>query len=170
MHAPVVGVHEFVDLFLQFGGVAGAWPGGEPLLEGVVPAFDLALGGGVSRPAVLLAYAVLGQELFEHARPAAAGHEPAGVDAAVVGERRGRRAVSPAAFEERGRHELAGHRAGDAREQHHARMVVEPGENLRVRAAGQRPVREVRLPGLVGQFGLEPDVRAARPPRRSPSR
>ncbi len=93
MHAPVVGVHEFVGLFLQFGDVAGAWPGGEPLLEGAVPSFDLALGGGVPRPAFLLAYAVLCQEPFEHARPAAAGHEPAGVDGAVVRERRGRRAV-----------------------------------------------------------------------------
>lgn len=90
MAAPVVGANELVDLFLQFGGVAGAWPGGEPLLEGAAPSFDLALGGGVSRPAVLLSHAVLDQELFEHARPAAAGHEPAGVDGAVVRERRDR--------------------------------------------------------------------------------
>lgn len=66
--APVVGVDELVELVLQFGEVAGARPGAEPLLEGAVPAFDLALRGGVAWPAVLLAHAVLGQDAFEHAR------------------------------------------------------------------------------------------------------
>ncbi len=161
--APVVGVDELVELVLQPGEVAGAGPGVEPLLEGAVPAFDLALRGGVAGPAVLLAHAVLGQDAFERARPLGAHDEPAGVDAAVVGERRGGGAVLGAAFEERAGHELAGHRARGARQEHHARMVVEPGDDLRVRAVGQRPVREVRLPRLVGQLGLEPDVRAARP-------
>ena len=47
--APVVGVDELVELVLQPGEVAGARPGAEPLLEGAVPAFDLALSGGVGR-------------------------------------------------------------------------------------------------------------------------
>ena len=57
----------------------------------------------------------------------------------------GGRAVLGAAFEERARHQLAGHRARDARRGRHARVVVEPGGGLRVRAVGQRPVREIRL-------------------------
>lgn len=87
--APVVGVDELVELVLQFVEAAGAGPGVEPLLEGAVPAFDLALRGGVAGPAVLLAHAVLGQDAFERARPLGAHDEPGGVDAAVVGERRG---------------------------------------------------------------------------------
>lgn len=35
-------------------------------------------------------------------------------------------------------------------------MIVEPGQDLHVAAVGQRPVGEVRLPGLVGLFGGEP--------------
>jgi len=71
--------------------------------------------------------------------------------------------VLGAAFEERAGHQPVGHRGRDARQEHHARVVVEPGGDLRVRAVGQRPVRGIRLPRLVGQLGLEPGIRAARP-------
>ena len=39
-----------------------------------------------------------------------------------------------------------------------AGVVVEPGEDLGVGAVGESVVGEVGLPGLVGLFGLEPDV------------
>lgn len=45
---------------------------------------------------------------------------------------------------------------GDA--QQVAGVVIQPGQDLGVRPAGQRIVREVRLPALVGQLGREPQV------------
>ena len=41
-------------------------------------------------------------------------------------------------------------------------MVIEPAEDLDVAAVGEPPVREVGLPALVRQVGLEPDVGRAR--------
>ncbi|TCF80737.1 hypothetical protein MCC10128_1987 [Bifidobacterium longum subsp. longum] len=55
------------------------------------------------------------------------------------------------------------------RVQKEPRVVVEPGDDQRVRAVRDRPAREVRLPRLVRQRGLEPHVRGLRPfPRLRP--
>ena len=42
-----------------------------------------------------------------------------------------------------------------------AGVVVEPVQDLDVGAIGEAPVGEVRLPGLVGLGGFEPDVGGA---------
>ena len=70
--------------------VGGGWLLGEPAFEGLVEAFDLALGLRVVGVAVLLGDAEGGEEVFEGVAAAA---EPRGVDAAVIGQGRGWQAV-----------------------------------------------------------------------------
>lgn len=41
-------------------------------------------------------------------------------------------------------------------------VIIEPGQDLGVRAGGQRVMGEVRLPALVRQLGLEPDAGGSR--------
>jgi hypothetical protein len=81
---------ELVQLGLQLGDAARRWPGSEPALLGLVEPFGLALGLGVAGGAVLLADPEDRQDVFERVAPAG---EAGGVDAAVVREGAGRRAV-----------------------------------------------------------------------------
>ena len=81
---------ELVQLGLQLGDAARRWPGPEPALQGLVEPFGLALGLGVSRGPVLLTDPEDREDVFEGV--ASAG-EPGGVDAPVIGQRRGWRPV-----------------------------------------------------------------------------
>ena len=63
---------------------------------------------------------------------------------------------------ERGQHDGAGDLGVGADVQGVARVVIEPGDDLRVGAVGQADVGEVGLPALVRLLGLEADVRALR--------
>jgi hypothetical protein len=81
---------ELVQLGLQLRDAARRWPGPEPALQGLVKPFGLALGLGVAARSVLLADAEDREDVLEGV--AAAG-EPGGVDAAVVCEGAGRRAL-----------------------------------------------------------------------------
>lgn len=151
----VVVVAEFVELALQLAGGAGCGLFVQPAFEGLVEAFDLALGLRVSRGAVFLAYAEDGQEVFEGVAPAS---EAGGVDAAVVCEGRGRGAVDAGGGQERGDHVVPGDGLVGGAGQQVAGVVVEPVEDLDVGAVRQAPVGEVGLPGLVGLGGFEADV------------
>lgn len=79
----VVVLLERVELSLQLRDRLGCGLGCEEAFEGLVEPFDLALGLGVPRGAVLLPDAEEGQEVFEGVAAAA---EAGGVDAAIVGE------------------------------------------------------------------------------------
>ena len=127
----------------------------EPAFLGLVEPFDLALGLGVERVAVLLGDAEGGQQVLEGV-PAAA--EAGGADAPVVRQGRGGQPVSAAGLQERVDHDLPGDRGMDAAAEQVARVVVEPVDDLRVRPAGQGPVGEVGLPALVRLGRLEAQV------------
>ena len=156
MGAPVVVVvFEVVELPLEPSQVLGRRAGGEPAFEGLVEAFDLALGLGVVGAAVALLDAVLEQRDLE----AVGGFRVAGgEDVAVVGEGGGGLAVLLAGFAELVADGLAGDRpvAGDGEDV--AGVVVEEDQDLGVLPVGQAAVGEVGLPALVGQLGLEPEV------------
>ena len=157
----VVLAAEPVELGVELVEAAREGPCGEPLLEGAVPAFDLALGLGMVGAAVLPAHAHQGEQAFERPR---FGRVQAGrVHGAVVGERGGGDAVPGARLAERLLDGLHGDRRVRARVQEEPGVVVEPGDDERVRAVRDRPVGEVRLPRLVGQRGLEPRVRGPGP-------
>ena len=86
-----------------------------------------------------------------------------GVDHAVVGQRRGGNAVLACGFTERALDDRGGDPGVRADVQGVAGAVVEPGDDLDVRAGpsvgmGQSVVGEVGLPGLVRHGGLEADV------------
>ena len=51
----VVDLDELIDQVLEAGDGLGGWPGGHPFLEGLLESFDLAAGGGMVGPGVLLA-------------------------------------------------------------------------------------------------------------------
>jgi hypothetical protein len=71
---------EAVELGLQLGDGGGRWLGCEPALQGLVEAFDLALGLRIVGMAVLLRDAQVGDQVFE---AVAAASEPGCVDRAV---------------------------------------------------------------------------------------
>ena len=79
----VIDASEGVHLGLQFGDSGGCWLSSEPAFQGLVEAFDLALGLGMAGMAVLLRDAEAGQQIFK-AVPTAG--EAGGIDRAVVGE------------------------------------------------------------------------------------
>lgn len=83
---------------------------------------------------------------------------PGGEHHGVVGEGGGRDAVRRNGGAEGLDHGGATHPepGGDVRGI--AGLVVQPGEDLDIGAISQPVVGEVRLPGLVRQLGLEPDV------------
>lgn len=60
--------------------------GAEPAFQGLVEAFDLALGLGVAGVAVFLGDAEVADELFEFVQSWCAVGEAGGIDAAVVGQ------------------------------------------------------------------------------------
>ena len=80
----VVMLTEQVELMLQASEVWCWWSGGEPALQGLVEAFDLALGLRVSRRSVLLPDTEDRQQVLERV---SATTEAGCVDAPVVGER-----------------------------------------------------------------------------------
>ncbi len=96
---------------------------------------------------------------------AAVAGEPDGVDHAVVGERGCGVSVQVSGLPEGGQHDRGGDPGSVRTVQGVAGVVVEPGDDLGVRAGGavgvgEPVVGEVGLPGLVGLLGLEPDVGA----------
>ena len=138
----------------------GRWLGGEPAFEGLVEAFDLALGLRVAGVAVLLVDAELAEKVF---KAVAAAGESGGVDAPVVGERRGRGAVAGDEAQERADDGRPGDPGVGGARQQQPGVVVEPVQDLHVGAVCQVPMGEVGLPALVGLGGLEAAVGAARP-------
>ena len=157
----VVLASELVELGVERFEVARQRPGREPLFQRAVPSFDLALGLGMVGPAVLPPHAHQGEQALERAR--FGRMEPGRVHAAVVGERGRRDPVRGARLAERRLDRSHGHRGERMRVQEEAGVVVEPGDDERVRAVADRPVGEVRLPRLVRQCGLEPCIRRLRP-------
>jgi hypothetical protein len=101
----VVGLPEAVELFLEFRNALGRGLLGEPFLECLVEALDLALGLGVTRAAVLLGDAQEREEVLEGV---ASATESGGVDAAVVGQGRGGEAVFLGDVEEAGGDDVGG--------------------------------------------------------------
>ena len=76
---------KLVELGLQVVQGGGGGLSGEPALQGLVEAFDLALGLRMAGMAVLLGDAQVGEQVFE---AVAAAGETRGVDRPVVGEGR----------------------------------------------------------------------------------
>ena len=156
----VVVLAEDVELALQVAQGGGGRLPGQPAFLGLVESFDLALGLGMERLAVLLGDAQGGKEVLEGV-PAAA--EAGGADAPVIGEGRGGEPVGVAGLQERVDDDFAGNRGPGAGGEQVAGVVVEPVDDLRAGAAGQRPVGEIGLPALVGQGRFEPEVGGAGP-------
>ena len=154
----VVGEPEGVELRLQLAEGPGCGSLPEPALEGLVEAFDLALGPGMAGRPVLLADGEVREQGLEGV---ASPGEARRVDRAVVGERGGGPAVGVAGRAERG-HDIvvADPPKGPAAEQV-AGVVVEPRADLDLAPIGQAPVGDVGLPQLVGRRGLEAQPRAA---------
>ena len=137
----VVVVPEPVESGLQIGQGAGGRLLSEPAFQGLVEAFDLALGLRVPGVPVLLRDAQERQEVFEGVAAAA---EAGGVDAAVVGEGGRGCAVLVDGREEGGDDVVAGDRGVRGAGEQVAGVVVEPAQDLDVGAVGEAPVREVR--------------------------
>jgi hypothetical protein len=113
--------------------------GGEPFLQGLVEAFDLAAGLRVVRAGVLLLNAEGGQFLLEPVpggAAAAAAGEPGGVDQPVVGQDRGGNAMSCHDGPELGQDDRAGHRPVDRAAEQVAEVVVQPVQDLHIAAVG----------------------------------
>nr|WP_248243064.1 hypothetical protein [Microbacterium kunmingense] len=119
----VVVLSERVELGLQLADRVRARSCREPAFQGLVEAFDLALGLGVVGGAVLLADVQGCEDVFELvATTAVAG----GVDAPVVGEGGGGRPVDVDGREEGVDDALAGDGAVGAAGQQESGVVVEP--------------------------------------------
>ena len=100
---------EPVDQALQLVGGAGLLGlGAEPVLHRLLEAFDLAAGGGVVGPGVLLHDVQSAQFGLEVGSAAAAAGEPYGVDHPVVGQCGGRNPVCGNGFAEGGQHDGPG--------------------------------------------------------------
>jgi hypothetical protein len=142
------------ELALPADGGLGRWLCGEPLLLGLLEAFDLALGlrvvgAGVVEPDVEAA------ELDLEGDPAAAAGE-AGEDRPVVGEHAG--GDSPAHEGLLEGVDDVGPGDGAPRDAGHGQtgVVVERVEDLHRCAVGEPPAGGVGLPAFVGLFGFEP--------------
>jgi hypothetical protein len=154
----VVGEAEGVELALEPGEAAGCRPLPEPPLEGLVETLDLALGLRVTRCAVLLTDAEVGEQVLE---AVAAPGEARRVDRPIVGERGGGPTVGVAGRGKRGHHVVAADTGEGGAGQQVAGVVIEPVDDLDL-PVGEAPVGEVGLPYIVGCGGLEPDPGAAR--------
>lgn len=155
----VVDGHEDVDEGLELGD--RGWLrglGSEPVLQGLLEAFDFAAGGGVVRSGVLLVDAEADEFGFEHVAATTAAGEPGGVDEAVVGQGGSGNAVFSACVAERVEHDAAGDAQVRCDGQCCAGVVVEPGDDLDIDGCGEAVVGEVGLPGFVGLLCLETDV------------
>jgi len=152
--------HTFAKLYLLNGG------GSRPILlgtaseTGLVEALDVAARLGMVRRRVLGHDAqALELRLEQHLAPA----WPPCEDRAVVSEQAGRQAMTGGGRPERA-HDIGGlDRPEGVGGEEQARVVVDDIEDLDVGPVGQAPVGRVGLSQLVGQRGLEPDERRARP-------
>jgi hypothetical protein len=145
----------------QVGGLGGL--GAQPVLHGLLEAFDLAAGGGVVGSGVLLHDVESAQLVLQGVAAALAAGKTGGEHHPVVGQGRGRCAVCGDRGAEGGEHDRAGDSGVRADPQRVAGVVLEPGEDLAARAGapvgvGEPVVGEVCLPALVGLVCLEPDV------------
>src|SRR5262245_13990369 len=154
--AGVVVGGEAVELGLQ--GVDGGYRplAGEPFLQGLVEAFDLAAGLGVVGPGVAVGDAGGDQFALDDA-----GAVPGrgGEHGAVVGEHRGGWSVLVSGVAEDSDH-VGGAvgRPGGGGDQEPG-VIVDDVEDLGAGAAGQLPVSDVHLPSLVRQVSAKPRVR-----------
>nr|WP_241432181.1 hypothetical protein [Ilumatobacter nonamiensis] len=146
-------------------GDASWWAlGAEPLLHGLLEAFDLAAGGRMIGSRVLLHDTETHQERFEAvASTAAAAGEPGREVEAVVGQRRRGNTQLSNGVGERVDHDRCRHPMVCSHREGIAGMIIEPGQHLDVDTIGEADVGHVGLPALVGLFGLEPDVTVPRP-------
>ena len=151
----VVDVSELLELLVQvFEGVCPRLPG-EPAFKGLVEPFDFALGLWVVRGTVFLRDAQGVELVFESVSSAFPAGEAGGVDHAVIGQRRGRKAVFGSAGQECGDNggDCDGFEAGAGEQV--AGVVIEEVQDFDVRSVGEGPVGEIRLPGFVGLVGFE---------------
>jgi hypothetical protein len=95
---------------------------------------------------------------FQGVASAFAAGEPGSEDQAVAGEGGGRGPVAGGGVAEGGQHGRAGDPDAGGDRQGVPGVVIQPGQDLRVSAAGERVVGEVGLPAFVRHVGLEPDV------------
>jgi hypothetical protein len=150
---------EGVELGLEGGEVVGGVTGGQPLLQGELEAFDLALGLGVAGPSVFLGDVEAGQFGLEAVAAAFPAGEAGGVDQAVVGEGGGGDAVGGAGGPEGAKDDPAGGDRAGGQVEGVAGVVIDPRDDLDLAGIGEVPVDEVGLPGLVG---LRPWIRGTR--------
>jgi hypothetical protein len=99
------------------------------------------------------------QFVLEPVAAALPARESGGEHHPVISERRGGSPVSSNGVAEGVQHDGAGDSDVGGHAECVARVVIEPGQDLDVAAAGQPEVGEVGLPGLVGLLCLEPQVR-----------
>ena len=135
--------------------------------RGLLEPFDFALGLGVVGLAIFLRDVRLTQSVFEVVPAACATGVSGGEHHPVIGQGRSRDPMSSNGLSEGGEHDWAGHPGVRGDRQGIAGAVIEPGQDLAVRAegvvgVGEPIVGEVRLPALVGLVGFEPDVGALR--------
>ena len=108
--------------------------GGEPLLEGLLEAFDLAAGGGgVVGAGVLLGHAEASEFGLQGVAAALAAGKAGGEDHPVVGQGRGRNAKAGHCGQEAVAHDRAGD-PGVGGVQGVAAVVVQPGQDLGIGA------------------------------------
>jgi hypothetical protein len=165
----VVGLEEHIDQVLQLGD--GGWLGlaSQPVLQGLLEAFDFAAGGGVVGSGVLLDDVEGVEVLLEPvaASLAAEAGQSDCVDHAVIGQGGCGNSVLTCGFAEAGGHDGGGERPVRGHVQGVAGAVVEPADDLDAPGEGagvaQRIVGEVGLPSLVRHVRLEPDVGRLRP-------
>jgi hypothetical protein len=120
---------EFVELALQLAERPRGRSRSQPALQRLVKSLDLALGLRMSRRPVLLLDAEQRQEALERVAAAA---EAGGVDAPIVGQRRGRGAVGIDRRQERGDDLVACDGLVRGQGEQVARVVVEPAQDLDV--------------------------------------
>lgn len=109
--------------------------GAQSLLQGLLEAFDFALGLWVAAAAVGLVDLPPCQEGLEAVAAWSPG-EPGGVDHAVVGQGGGGSSVLVAGRVERGHHQRAGDPSVSGEVQGVAAAVIQPGDDLAVGAVG----------------------------------
>ena len=154
----VVELDEVVEQGLEVGEGLGWGLFGEPAFEGLLEALYLPAGGGVVGAGVLLADPEGGEDCLEGVAAAAATGEAGGVHHGVVGQHRGGKALLSGCSSEGVHDDGAGDGSVGGNREGVAGVVIEPGEDLAVGAIPETPVGEVRLPALIRQVGLEPDI------------
>jgi hypothetical protein len=145
----VVLIDEGIDEGLEFGDRGGLdGLGAQPFLHGLLKSLDLAAGGGVGWAGVLLDHVQAPEFALEGVASAAAASEPRRVDHLVVGERGGGDPVLGEGLSEGCGDDGPGDPVVGGDVQGVAGAVVEPGDDLDVRAgaavgAGEPVVGEV---------------------------